>query len=227
MSRSMTLAQIADKVTRRLSLYPGTSVQLYAEDRIKDMIQSTFEFLFDDYFWPQFCSWNQWTLNGTTGEVTADISTILKRWEDLSIVLRETSNKPLPRLPHGMNPYTITGDIPRFIEPFNTNSKIFRIWPLECTSDIICFVRTLPDEYVDTDVIDFDSEALILGATYHILEDDGTVPGAIEKYRALFERRTAQLKVNVDQMPIPLVDTPRSSVPVEWDGTDFVYGWRP
>jgi hypothetical protein len=70
-------------------------------------------------------------------------------------------------------------------------------------------------------------EALILGATYHILEDDGTVPGAIEKYRALFERRTSQLKVNVDQMPIPLVDSPRTNVPAEWDGTDFVYGWRP
>ena len=227
MSRILTLTEIAQKVTRRLSLYPGTGVQLYAEDRIKDMIQSTFEFIFDDYFWPQFCSWNQWTLNGTTGEVTADISAILKRWEDLSAVMRDGSNKKLPRVPDGMNPFTITGETPRFIEPYNANGRIFRVWPLECVTDIVAYVRTIPDEYVDDDVIDFDSEALILGATYHILEDDGTVPGGIEKYRSLFERRVSQLKVNVDQMPIPLVDTPRSNVPVEWDGTNFVYGWRP
>ncbi|NJL53762.1 hypothetical protein HC928_00555 [bacterium] len=220
------MTQLAQRVTRTLSMYPGTSVQLYAEDRIKDAIQQTFELVFDKHFWPEFASWQSWTLNESTGEVTATLTSLLKRWEDLAMVIPSGKQKPLPRLPHGMNPYLITGETPRFVEPYNANSRVFRVWPLEATGDVVCYIRTLPDEFSDSDVVPFDSVLLVNGAAYMMAEDDGTNPGAIEKFKGIFEKRLEQLEMQFQQMDLPLINDPNTTIPTEWDGTGFAYGWR-
>jgi hypothetical protein len=142
-------------------------------------------------------------------------------------VIPDGKVKPLPRLPYGVNPYEITGEVPKFVEPYNANSKIFRVWPMEATGDVVCRIRTLPDVFSDSDTIDFDSIALVNGAAYQIAEDDGSNPGAIEKFKSLFENRLAQLEMQIQQMALPIVSDPNTNIPTEWDGSGFVYGWRP
>ena len=73
----------------------GTGVQVYAEDRIAEMIQHKFDVLFDEVFWPQFLTWATWTLDGTLGVVTTDLTDLVKRFEDVRVVFPENSNTAL------------------------------------------------------------------------------------------------------------------------------------
>ena len=76
----------------------GTGVQVYAEDRIAEMIQHKFDVLFDEVFWPQFMSWEELTLDGTLGIVTTDMTSKIKRFDDIRVIFAENSNTPLTKL---------------------------------------------------------------------------------------------------------------------------------
>ena len=188
----------------------GTGVQIYAEDRIAEMIQHKFEVLFDEVFWPQFCSWHQWTLDGTLGIVTTDLTTLLTRFDDIQVIFPESSNSALTKLAAiTTNPFELSGTVPIHYEalgPLDTNkvSRVFQIWPKSATGIIVSRIRTKPDTFTATDEIDFDDQALIIGAAYDYLEDDGTNPNATQKMQLLFEARVKQLKNNFNDAPISL-----------------------
>ena len=205
-----TLTQLVDRVADRLSMVGGIGVQTYAEDRIGEMIQHKFDVLFDKAFWPQFCAWYQWSLDGTLGIVTTDLTNILKRFEDIQVIFRADTSTPVTKLSAtSINPFTITGQTPVSYDALgpgdaNKVSRVFRIWPLISNSDLVVRVRTKPDAFVGSDTIDFDEQALILGATYDYLEDDGTNPNATQKFQNLFESRVNQLVDNLNSAPISL-----------------------
>ena len=91
----------------------GTGVQVYAEDRIAEMIQHKFDVLFDEVFWPQFCTWYEWTLDATLGVVTTDLTDILKRYEDIQVIFPENSNTALTKLSNlTTNPFELSGTTP-------------------------------------------------------------------------------------------------------------------
>ena len=195
-----TLSQLVTRTADRLSMVSGTGVQVYAEDRIAEMIQHKFDILFDEAFWPQFCQWYQWTLDGTLGIVTTDLTDILKRYEDIQIIFPDNSNTGLTKMSVlTTNPFELSGTTPIHYEAFAAGttyftSRVFQIWPKASTGDIVLRVRTKPDTFVAESEINFDDQALILGATYDYLEDDGTNPNATQKFQNLFESRVNQLK---------------------------------
>ena len=158
-----TLTELVTRTADRLSMVAGTGVQTYAEDRIAEMIQHKFDVLFEEAFWPQFLTWATFTLDGTLGIVTTDLTSLLKRYEDIRVVFPESA-----------------------------------------TGDIVVQYRTKPDTFVSTDEIYFDDQALILGATFDYLEDDGTNPNASQKFQLLFEARVKQLKNTFNSAPISL-----------------------
>jgi hypothetical protein len=205
-----TLTQLITRTADRLSMVSGTGVQTYAEDRIAEMIQHKFDVLFDEAFWPQFLTWSQWTLDGTLGIITTDITTSLKRFEDIRVIFPENSTTPLTKMaPLTTNPFELSGTTPIHYEALgpsdsNKTSRVFQIWPKASTDDIIVQYRTKPDTFVATDEIDFDDQALILGAVYDYLEDDGTNPNATQKFQLLFENRVNQLKDMLNSAPISL-----------------------
>jgi len=167
--------------------------------------------LFDEVFWPQFCTWRQYVLDGTLGVVTADLTDVIKRIEDIQVIFPTTSsNAAVTKMsPSVTNPYTFSGTVPIHYEGLssaftNKTTKVFRIWPLTATGTIALRHRTKPDTFVGTDEIDFDDQALILGAVYDYLEDDGTNPNATQKFQGLFETRVTQLKNNFNSGPISL-----------------------
>ena len=177
----------------------GTGIQTYAEDTIAEMIQHKFDVLFDEVFWPQFCTWYTWTLDGTLGVVTTDLTDIIKKYEDIQVVFADNSNTALTKLANlTTNPFTLAGTTPIHYEALgptfsNNTTRVFRVWPLASTGDVIVRVRTKPDTFVGTDEIDFDD-----------LEDDGTNPNATQKFQLLFEARVNQLKDNFNDAPISL-----------------------
>ena len=188
----------------------GPGVQTYAEDTVKEMIQHKFDVLFEEVFWPQFCNWYQWTLDETLGIVTTDLTDILKRFEDIQVIFPENSNTSLTKLSNlTTNPFTLNGTTPIHYAALgpgdaNKSSRRFHVWPKSATGDIVVRVRTKPDTFVSTDEIDFDDQALILGAVYDYLEDDGTNPNATQKFQNLFEGRVNQLKDSYNNDPISL-----------------------
>lgn len=201
--RGQTLQQISQRVVKLLGQVYGTNVQTYSEPRIKEMIQARFELLFDEYWWPQFWFTSQYTLDGTTGKVTADLSSVLKRFEDISAVFREKIATPLPRINRDVNTNLVVGTFPKFIEPVNDSTKLFRIVPYTATGNIVVHGRTLPDRFGDSTAINFDDWALIYGTVYDFIVDDGTNERQEQKYQRLFMKRLEQLIQldNVQRIP--------------------------
>jgi len=205
-----TLTQLITRVADRLSMVSGTGVQIYAEDRIAEMIQHKFDVLFADVFWPQFCTWATYTLDGTLGVITTDLTELIKEFDDIQVIFPEKSNRSLTKLSQlTNNPFLLSGTTPIHFEslgPTDTNktTKVFNVWPKTATGDLNIRFRTKPDTFVGSDTIDFDEQALILGATYDYLEDDGTNPNASQKFQSMFEARVRQLKDMFNSGPIAL-----------------------
>jgi hypothetical protein len=205
-----TFSQLIARTADRLSQASGTGVQVYAEDRIGEMIQHKFDILFDRQFWPQFCTWQQVTLDGTLGVATVDFTDIIKRFVDIQVIYPENSNTMLTKLSQStLNPFNLSGTSPVHFEALgptatNKTTKVFNIWPKTATGDIILRYRTKPDTFTLQDTVDFDDQALILGATYDYLEDDGTNPNATQKFQGLFESRVEQLEADYNNGPISL-----------------------
>lgn len=182
-----TVTDAINRILRLLSQVSGENVQLYAEDRVIDMLQSSYDTLFDKLWWPHRMRSTTVALNGTSGEATTNITTLL-RFEDIKNIYRVGESRPLPEVPLNINPATLTGTIARCYGPTITTGKIFKCFPIEATGSVIVEHRTKQDPFAD-DVaveIDFDVDLLVFNAVYEYLEDDGTNPGATEKYRNKF-----------------------------------------
>lgn len=211
--RNYTLQELVDKTIMRLSMVSGASVQLYSEERVADSIQGIFERVFDLAWWLQFSSWYTWTLDGTLGVVTTDLSNILKRYEDIQVVYYGTDTAPLTQLPMTLNPSSIpTSTVPAFIAPYASASKVFCVIPGSATGTITVYCRTLPDVFALEDTVNFDSELLISGACYSYAEDDGANLGQIEKFKRQFDNRLQQLRVMQHAIPIPYTEAKRAGI---------------
>ena len=188
----------------------GPGVQTYAEDRIAEMIQHKFDVLFDQAFWPQFCNWSTFTLDGTLGIVTTDLTNLLARFDDIQVIYRSGGATAIPKLSVlTFNPFNLTGTVPLAYDSIgasdtNRVSRRFNMWPKTATGDIVMRYRTKPDTFIPSDDIDFDDQALILGAVYDYLEDDGTNSNATQKFQNLFESRVSQLIDLHNSAPISL-----------------------
>ncbi len=212
-----TLTQLTQRVTRRIGQVPGSSVQVYSETAIAEMIQHIFDVLFVRAWWEQFMHWQTLTLDGTTGVVTTDIeaqTNPVVRFADIRIIFPGTSDRELGRFTATRNPTNITGTLPRFIEPFGT--RIFRVVPVTATGEVTIHYKSKPTNFVSADEIDFDEQVLVLGATYDYLEDDGTNPGATEKFLNLFNSRVKALLAERHNIPIDSNPYRQSSVSQWW-----------
>lgn len=205
-----TLAELIDRVINRLSMVSGTGVQIYAEDRIAEMIQHKFDVLFDEEYWPQFTTWSTFALDGTLGLITTDVTELIKKVDDIQVIFPEGSERALTKL-SGLtrNPNLLSGTQPLHYEALSSanalrTSRVFNVWPKTATGNLNVRYRTKPDNFVATDTVDFDDQALILGAAYDYLEDDGTNPNATQKFQAMFDSRVSQLKDNHNSAPISL-----------------------
>lgn len=223
MSHNLLFEELIQTTIRRIGQVTGTSVQTYSEDLIGDMIQHKFDVMFEEVWWNQFMYWLDVALDETTGVVTVDLSTLeddgksipLGRFEDIHSIFIPNSDKPLPRLSDYSNPDNVKGTTPRYIEAVGNVKKIFRILPVTAEGSIKVRYRSLPDAFETGDIVEFDKQALVLGAAFDYLEDDGTNPGATAKLSSMFESRVKQLKKSRAWLPHKLDPHTRNTVD-EW-----------
>lgn len=228
-----TKTSLITEVEQRLYQVSGTGVQIYSEDVIVKFLQHKLDMLFSKRFWAHFCQWHTLTLVGSGGAHDFDFSASdvnVKHFTDIRVVYRENSDRPLPSLnSRNRNPYNITGDTPRYVEPLATAAssyatKLFRVWPLTATGTLYVHARTYPSKLVDIEgsaEVEFDADALALGAAWEYAEDDGTNPGAAQKLQTLFEQRVGQLEKDADAQPFELAPG-STDIPEQWFETGYL-----
>ena len=202
---------IAD-VIERVSLVPGAGTQVYAEDRIAQMIQDKFDAVFSELWWPDYMQWFTRTINGTTGLPTIDLRIAgsslpsadgdgISTYFDVRAVFRSNSDSELPATPRGINPNRLTGTTAIYCEGIN-DSKLIKFWPVTATSTVNIHARSHPGILTNNSNVFIDRLLLVSGAAWDYLEDDATAPGAAEKFQVAFESRLQQMKEMYSQQPI-------------------------
>jgi hypothetical protein len=213
-----TLDELIERTITRMSMVSGRGTQLYAEDKVAEMIQHKFDVLFDENFWPDYTSVAQYTLDGATGIVTTDLSTLIKRFVDIDYVMIGNTNTKLTSLPTTINPFGLSGTTPVYLAPNNSTTRPFKVYPITATGNVTVRFRTKPATFVGEDEVKMDDQLLILGAVYDYLEDDASNPGATQKFEAMFDSRRKQWHRMLNSLPVqldPLTQLPQSNEFVE------------
>jgi hypothetical protein len=198
---SITLRQAIDKTLRRVRLAAGPSVQTYAEEQIKDIIQHKFDVLFDALWWPQFYNpGEQFTLDGT-GLVTADLTEKIKRFQDIRHVWLGTYPTPIARIHNRIQPNLITG---YGYAPYASN-KIFRVYPNSTPGTITVSYRTKPGTFESDDsVIDMDEHLIVLGSAYDYLNGLGHNQAEEQKLLTFFNERYDYFVREIETAPLSI-----------------------
>lgn len=222
------LTDLIQKTITRLRMVSGESTSMYASDAIAQMLEETYEMVRAQRWWDHLMEWQNRPLDGVKGQITFGIDGCRERFRDVKHIYYRNNSQPLPILSQDINPYRLSGTVPRYVEPLNFSetgsaTKLFRIWPLTAvatgTDPIRVRVRVDPPS-VFTDpsvVIPFDATCLINGAAFKYAADDGTNPASVESLRNAFEARRMQLERQHDNAVI-LLD-PRQNNPIgssEW-----------
>lgn len=210
-----TLTSLIQETIISLRMVSGPSTQQYAEDAIAQKLQQTYEMVRSERWWDHLMRWENHQLDGATGKIVGTISNAPNRFHDVKHIYIGSSRRELPILAANVNPYRLTGTIPRFVEPLNViddaeGNKLFRIWPLAAITEIDkplrCYVRVDPPNLFTspTVVVPFDATCLINGAAYKYAADDGTNPASVATLQNAFGERLKQLMYAHDSAVILL-----------------------
>lgn len=208
-----TLAALTTEVEQALYQVAGPTVQIYSEAILQQMVQDAFDHVFLKRFWHRFCTREQRTLDGTTGQPTLALTNI-KFYEDIQYVFRDGSKRPLPVLPSTYNSLNMQGTTPRFVEAA-ANTKLITCYPLTSVGDVLISGRRRPTAYASGDIVEFDSTCLKHYTVFSYFVDDGSNPAAASKHQALFETRLKELEMADQQFNTPL-DNFSTEIPEQW-----------
>ncbi len=223
-----TLENLIQRTVTTLAQVPGSGVQLYSEDRIQELLQQVYTINSDKFWIPEQMKWQNATLAGAAGLPSTDWEDV-SSYKDIRAIFFNTSQRPLPRLPSDLNPFTVGGTVAKFQEPLSrndepssTSNRLFRIWPLASTGTVYIHARLRDTNLFrdPTNTIYFDDVAMINGAAFMYAADDGANPGSVAKFQKLYEDRITEIQDNLNRQPIIL--DPRSPM-----GTDQWTEWPP
>ena len=213
-----TLQNLTQQTIRKLSLYSGVDVQIYAEDRIADMIVDAYNELIEERFWTDCMQWNEFNLSGSLGIVNENVSTYIKDFNDIECIFSEYNKRQQLRKAHNTTiPQTIDGTVPQLYTKSTNPNKIFAVIPYNATGKIYVRSRSKITTFYPQDIVPFDKLALIYKVCWQYTVDDGSNPAEQQKFLKLFEDRMKELRAN---------DT---SGVYDWndDSVNFdIYNWR-
>jgi hypothetical protein len=208
----ITFGALVTKVLQRLALVEGLDAQIYAEPRIQLAVQHKFDLIFREYWIPEYTTWQEpYTLDGVNGTITGDLTDKVNDFRDIHSVFWEGSHKPLAIASHAIRDVDI--NYPS-IRSYATNmTKMFKVMPVTTTGAVFVSYRTKPDDFEeDSDQIFMDTQLLLLGTCWDVLEDDGTNPGASDKFRVLFQDALSQFNRQQHNIPMDTIMPSRSVV---------------
>jgi hypothetical protein len=186
-----TLGQLITRTLTRLRSQGGLDIQVYTQPVLAEMIQHKFDVLFDRRFWNRFIKRGSWTLDGATGVVTADLSSEIKRFEDIRYVWPQSYRNHIPIL----SPQIPTQFVSLTCFGPNPNpQKVFTVYPITTAGPVHLMYRTKPPTFTETDEVPFDDQILILGACLDYLADEGASDMMVEKYNSMYMDRLDRLE---------------------------------
>lgn len=213
---SIVVSALVTRVEKRLRMVAGVSVQLYAEDHILHSIQTAFDRLFMIRWWPSYMSWTTWTLDGTAGKVTTDLTLLVKEFTDIRGIWYDTDSETLPRVPTNMRVDRLVGTEARYWEPLKQEiTRVFRILPVTTTGDVHVHYRTKPDDFGITDTIYLNPLLLELAAAYEHVVADGANPGHAEMLLGMLKEHYKTVDAAQDDDSFELVKG-YGNVPNRW-----------
>ena len=198
-----TFSELVQKTIVELRMEGGVSVQQYAEDIIAAKLQRMFNTLFDQYYWPAYTVHGEsFTLDGSTGVVTGDLTSKIKRQDDIGAIWYGSEIKPLPRKPMWINVATLTGGLRRYWEPTST-TKIFRIIPIASTGTVRVTYRTKPDNFIASDEVKLDDDLLVGATVLDWLTDMADSELSVKKWEQTVNKRETQLRAAMNAGGVP------------------------
>ena len=212
----ITFGDLTEKVLQRLSLVEGLDAQIYAEPRIQLAIQHKFDTLFREYWWPQYMTeQEQYVLDGTSGVITGSLEDKLNDWRDLQCIFWDGSATPLPMAPKNVRDIDIGYPCIRW--QATNKEKMFRILPATTVGNVWLSYRTYPKQFEEDDEeIHLDTQCMLLGTCADVLEDDGTNPGATDKFTGLYMDAISQVTRMFHNIPVDVKPVNRSTVNRWW-----------
>lgn len=185
-----TLSQLVQEVITSLSMYAGTSTQLYAEDRIAAMLVRLFNKLFEMQFWSENTHWFKYELTGINGVCKEDVSRDIANIHDIySITSSVNLKKSLRKLQQSTNPFEIKGNLPVYYTNTQEPNKVFAVVPYTATGNVYVQARVRPQKIDINTVIPFDPDVLVLGVCWEYCADDGNSSSQIQKFQQLYQER--------------------------------------
>lgn len=214
-----TIQELLERVEKRLFLVSGLDVQIHAEDQLLEMLRHKYNVLFEDFWYPEYMLFREETLNGTTGEVTADLSTHIRRYKDIHTIYWDEDEDPLPQVTPGSNLNRIRT---RSIMPSGSATSVFKMIPVTETGTVGIWYRTriadsIWDDQVLSTEINMDDEVLLLGTVYDFLLNDDSNPRATEEYKNAFGARQKQIRDAQWNLPINKRKLDRDGPLTRWE----------
>lgn len=214
-----TISELVQRCVTRLGMVGGTSVQVYAEDIISEMLRGRFFEMFESTWWLEYMRYQTGTLvdGGYVGE-TPSAEWGLRQFRDIKHIYHKNDPTPLKLVPGRLNQrnYQKQESKPRFFKPVGGGNKIFQVLPYGVVGEEVqVHYRQRPQTWLPDDELLLDDMALIYGTCYDYLEDDGTNPGATEKMRNFYNERLEQLNASRNEQDISLIPD-EGKVPDYW-----------
>lgn len=186
-----SMNELISDVNTRLSMGSGVGAQIYSEDRIALAINEAFVTIFEKEFWRRYYVQEEFTLDGSTGVVTATLTGKIKDFNDIKGIWLPNYSQQLPVAPKNKN----WSNIRRPAVAATNTSKIFKIVPPDTTGNVVVGYRTRPDaDFVGEEEVPMDRHMLIYRACYDIMIDLGTNEAATQKFLALYNQRYESLR---------------------------------
>lgn len=214
-----TIATLIERIEKRINLAAGIDVQTHGEEQMLEMLRHKYNTLFDTMWWYDYLTLETFTLDGSTGTITGDVTDKIRRFIDIHSVYLGGNSKPLPLLSIGSNPTLFTAEA---IAPYTSDAtKMFKVWPFDRSDEVHVWYRTRmsDDEWdiatAEDQNVNMDDELLITGTIYDYLVDDGSNDESAAKYERQYNARFEQLAKLSYQHGISKSDQ-STSLPTQW-----------
>lgn len=212
------MATFEDLIVRtitRLSMVPGYGVQTYAEDQIAEMIYHKFISARDELWWDDLMAYATLTTDAD-GAPTQNVvralpaipvgdEIVIHKYSDIQYSWYENDSRPLAGVPRSVNPVTLSSHTRtgrKMMGPHE--AKVVKWYGVRAGSQMTVRYRKYFPMFAQEDEVPFDEQLLILGAAWDYLEDDGSNPQQIEKFRNLYIKRFDQLARSENNESIPI-----------------------
>lgn len=206
-----TFATLVQRAIKVIGEVDGTSVQTYSQPRVEEALRQIFDLAFRKSWWDQYCFWYEVALDGTLGLISTDSLTSVKDFRDVKAIIPENQDRALPRLPYGVNPFNLTGSTVMYYEPLINShpsfaGRMFQFWPKTAVGNLKIRARILPT-LVDETIMYLDTNMLVNGAAWMILEDEDINPNAAQLRKTLFNEFFESIQKNEADQPIENINS--------------------